>query len=298
MTIHARSLCLCVLAALTFSVELVHRGGEAARDDRLDGVGGQRPIRSGSSFARRARNRPARSWRRRGPAPGGRRRRARARSPASPRSASSERTPLWPPWPPPAPSLRRPNGRSSSSCTTIELGDRHLPEAGDPRHRLSADVHELHRLAEKDALARHASTSPSSAPNFARGAAPRARATSSSTTLNPRLCRLSCVLRSRIAEPNHEVHARGPPLGEATWRGYFPFFSSLPPAAVRPPRHPCRRPPAAAPAAGSRRAGRALRRDRALDRGRLGLDLLGLRRDDRRDRVARIEQRAHAGRPA
>ena len=160
VTIHASSSplssCLVRLAASDFPLNLFIAAVRPRVDDRLDGVGRQPDQRRGAPSPRRPRSSPARSRPHRGPAAGRptpTRTRANGRRPDR---RCSERTPLWPPWPPPAPSLRRPNGRSSSSCTTTTLGDRNLPEAGHPRDRLSAEVHELHRLAEQDALARRA----------------------------------------------------------------------------------------------------------------------------------------------
>ena len=107
------------------------------------------------------------------------------------------------------------------------------------------------RLAQQDALARRSSTSRDLARRTSRAARrPRPRRASSSTTMNPTLWRLSCVLRARDCRARPRATSASSlltlsPAGAGTSSAGC-FF--LPPC-----RWPCRRPPAAAaaPAAGA-----------------------------------------------
>src|SRR5450631_2658107 len=126
-----------------------------------------------------------------------------------------------------------------------QIGHWNFPEAGHSSHRLSAEIHELHRLAKKDARSRQRDL-----PDFGAELGPRRQPRLEATRagvklvhhLEPQVVPVVLILRSRISKPNHEVHVRGPPLGRLRVRYFFPFLSSLP----APPSLA-----AAAPAAGA-----------------------------------------------
>src|SRR6185437_15567112 len=219
-----------------FSVELVHRRGEAAREDRLHRVGGGAD-ELGELLRLGAREVGEQVVGRVVP----RRRAAHADPHARERGVAQicqQR----------ADAVVAAVAAAGAQLETAErqvelvvhdddLGDRHFPETGHPSHRLSADVHVFHRFAKKDALARDRDLAQLGAELGPRRGAPRA-GRKLVHHLEPQVVPVVLVFRSRIAEPDHEAHAG--PLLACLRDGYFPFFSSLPAAAgaAAPPLPP------------------------------------------------------------